>query len=226
VPTLENKGWFTRSGPRLIADSATGEVLGKKLTPARMRLIFDQNMQSAYMAGRWRQMKDNVAFRPWWQYTAVMDIGRITNPDRAPLMRALSEDMHNAVMDNFAAQGRPAWLGLAPSTLASRPKRVGGMILQDSGTLLKSIQAESGPDYAIVGTNQPYAAAHNFGVTTRPHVIRPKNKKALFWPGGPGPRKLVNHPGSKIPARPFLTLTDSDQVRMLLSVSQYLKSLI
>lgn len=73
VPTLEKKGWFTRTAPVLIADTATGEVLGKKLTPARMRLIYDQNMQTAYMAGRHKQMKANAEFRPWWQYTAVMD---------------------------------------------------------------------------------------------------------------------------------------------------------
>lgn len=73
VPTLEKKGWFASTGQRLIADASTGELLGKKLTPARMRLIYDQNMQTAYMAGRYTQMKSNAEFRPWWQYTAVMD---------------------------------------------------------------------------------------------------------------------------------------------------------
>lgn len=32
---------------------------------------------------------------------------------------------------------------------------------------------------------------------TPPHVIRPKNKKALFWVGAAHPVKKVNHPGSK-----------------------------
>lgn len=82
VPTLEKKGWYTKTGPRLIADPETGELLGKKLTPARMRLIYDQNMQTAYMAGRYKQMKANAEFRPWWQYTAVMD-GRTRPAHRA-----------------------------------------------------------------------------------------------------------------------------------------------
>lgn len=34
------------------------------------------------------------------------------------------------------------------------------------------------------------------------HVITPKNKKALSWPGARHPVKLVNHPGT--PAQPFL----------------------
>lgn len=30
-----------------------------------------------------------------------------------------------------------------------------------------------------------------------PHVIRPKNKKALYWKGAKHPVKLVHHPGTK-----------------------------
>jgi hypothetical protein len=37
---------------------------------------------------------------------------------------------------------------------------------------------------------------------TRPHVIEPKDKKALFWPGAEHPVKRVNHPGTK--ANPFM----------------------
>jgi hypothetical protein len=32
---------------------------------------------------------------------------------------------------------------------------------------------------------------------TEPHVIRPKNKKALYWYGANHPVKKVNHPGTK-----------------------------
>jgi hypothetical protein len=31
---------------------------------------------------------------------------------------------------------------------------------------------------------------------TRPHVIEPKDKQALAWPGGRHPVKKVNHPGT------------------------------
>ena len=37
---------------------------------------------------------------------------------------------------------------------------------------------------------------------TRPHTIRAKNKKALYWKGAKHPVKSVNHPGSK--AKPYL----------------------
>lgn len=142
-----------------------------------------------------------------------------------PLMGALSEDMHAAVLDNFDAEGRPAWMGLKPGTIAARTKRGHwpGKILQVSNTLIRSIQHDSGVNYARVGTNEPYARIHQLGGKTRPHVIRAKNKKALAFGGRVV--KSVNHPGSDIPARPFLQLIESDRAGMLRTVSDFLRKL-
>lgn len=52
----------------------------------------------------------------------------------------------------------------------------------------------------VVGTNVNYAAAVEYG--TAPHVIKPKHKKALFWPGARHPVAQVNHPGTR--AQPFM----------------------
>ena len=49
-----------------------------------------------------------------------------------------------------------------------------------------------------------YAAIHELGGRTSPHDIRPRIKKALYWPGARHPVKVVHHPGSLIPARPFI----------------------
>src|SRR5271167_176780 len=40
-----------------------------------------------------------------------------------------------------------------------------------------------------------YARFVEFG--TAPHVIEPKNGKALYWPGAEHPVRRVNHPGTK-----------------------------
>jgi len=105
--------------------------------------------------------------------------------DAAPLMGALAEDMHAAVMDNFDAQGRPAWMGLAPGTIAARTKRGHwpGKILTETGRLRASMQADSGMTWSRVGTNEPYARIHQLGGKTRPHVIKPRNKRALAFGG-------------------------------------------
>ena len=40
-----------------------------------------------------------------------------------------------------------------------------------------------------------YAPYVEFG--TAPHIIEPKNGKALFWPGAEHPVRIVHHPGTK-----------------------------
>ncbi|MFH9826727.1 HK97 gp10 family phage protein [Streptomyces bobili] len=74
----------------------------------------------------------------------------------------------------------------------------------DTGRLRSSIvsRAEgSGRSVGyVIGSNVNYAAAVEYG--TAPHVIKPVNKKALFWPGAAHPVAQVNHPGTR--AQPFL----------------------
>jgi SPP1 gp7 family putative phage head morphogenesis protein len=62
-PILKAKGWWGK-------DADTGAQLG---SPHRLETIFRTNLQSAYMAGRYKQQMENVDDRPYWQYIAVMD---------------------------------------------------------------------------------------------------------------------------------------------------------
>lgn len=118
---------------------------------------------------------------------------------REPLMVKIAGIMMDAVDENFVQGGRPKWKAL---------KYRDGRPLQLSGRLHNSIQPWSDNNQAVVGTNVIYAGIHQNGGQTRPHVIRPRNKKALRFNGRYA--KKVNHPGSKIDARPFLSLTDDD----------------
>ncbi|MBT3921569.1 MAG: hypothetical protein HOF21_03240 [Nitrospina sp.] len=43
-------------------------------------------------------------------------------------------------------------------------------------------------------SNSPVARILEFG--SRPHIIRPKGNKLLFWPGAKHPAKEVRHPGT------------------------------
>lgn len=70
TPLLQQKGWW---GTNAQADKNTGEMTGKGLTPRRLKTIYQTNMQTAYMAGRYKAMMENAADRPYWQYVAVMD---------------------------------------------------------------------------------------------------------------------------------------------------------
>lgn len=69
LPVLVRKGWV---GTGLKADE-DGVLEGKQLMPWRLNTIYQTNMQSAYMAGRYQRMMDNAQSRPYWEYDAVMD---------------------------------------------------------------------------------------------------------------------------------------------------------
>jgi len=127
-----------------------------------------------------------------------------------PLMRSVAGIMFRAVEDNFEQEGRPKWRDLKPSTKLSRYKQGTwpGKILQRSGQLASSIVQFYDATTSVVGSNKVYARIQNNGGKTKPHVIKPKTRRALSF-GGIVVRQ-VNHPGSDIPAREFLRLTPRD----------------
>lgn len=80
--------------------------------------------------------------------------------------------------------------------------------LQRSTSLRRSVRVVDVTDEQVtVGSDKKYAAIHQLGGRTPAHVIRAKKKKALFFTGRFA--KKVNHPGSNIPARPFIPITTS-----------------
>jgi len=70
-----------------------------------------------------------------------------------------------------------------------------------TGHLRRGITTNVGNMEVTVHTsNIKYARLVEEG--TRPHTIRAKNKKALYWKGAKHPVRSVRHPGSK--AKPYL----------------------
>lgn len=99
-PKLQAKGWWgIISGTpedvreelmkrKLIKDANLipdgEEIVTVKLgTPWRLKTIYRTNIQTSYMAGRYKEQIDNVENRPYFQYVAVMD--RRTRPSHAML---------------------------------------------------------------------------------------------------------------------------------------------
>ncbi|PKN07612.1 MAG: phage head morphogenesis protein [Deltaproteobacteria bacterium HGW-Deltaproteobacteria-8] len=79
-PLLKRRGWL---GKGEIRDALTGEVAGRRLAPHRLATIYRTNMQTSYMAGRYKRFAENAAARPYWEYVAVMDSR--TRPEHAAL---------------------------------------------------------------------------------------------------------------------------------------------
>lgn len=92
-----------------------------------------------------------------------------------------------------------------------RAKLSGPVLKVRSGRLLGSIRTEMVEDATsiygrVYSRGVPYAAIHEYGGQTKPHVIRPVRAQMLrFMVGGKVVfAKSVNHPGSKIPERSYL----------------------
>ncbi len=97
---------------------------------------------------------------------------------------------------------------------------------QRTGNLARSITSEVSEDTSSVtgqvgvptaSTAQAYARILHDGGTTRAHVIEAENGKALaFMMNGQMTfRRKVNHPGSNIPARPYLVSALEEQIAQI-----------
>ncbi|WP_051790087.1 hypothetical protein [Streptomyces sp. NRRL S-1022] len=107
---------------------------------------------------------------------------RIDPSARAHVDAAINDWLEHAI--------GPAILGDARNFV---PKR--------SGRLADSLRAEVHDKVLRVGSlDCNYATDVEMG--TAPHVILPRNKKALHWPGADHPVARVNHPGTH--AQPYL----------------------
>jgi phage virion morphogenesis protein len=117
-----------------------------------------------------------------------------------PLMKNIAGIMMDGVEENFDKEGRPdKWTPLAKSTIKQRTKKAywPGKILQMRGELAASITSKYDDNSAIVGTNKVYAAIHQFGGNAG------RSKKA------------------KIPARPYLTLSNYEINLIQKSIIKY-----
>jgi len=78
--------------------------------------------------------------------------------DLSEIMAVIAEDLVSAVSDRYDSEGDGQWPPHAPSTLRSRGG--GAKLLQDTGVLAASTEANSGPDFAEATTGVSYIVYH------------------------------------------------------------------
>lgn len=92
MPLLQSKGWW---GKVLIGDGEGGGQVVQLGSPYRLRTIYQTNLQTSYLAGRYQAMMANVANRPYWMYVAILDAR--TRPE------------HRALHGTIARYDSPFW---------------------------------------------------------------------------------------------------------------------
>jgi len=124
-----------------------------------------------------------------------------------PVLAAVGNLVVKSVKRNFREGGRPEkWVS------SKKPK---GKTLIGTGALMRQIHYKVDDDESgvtVMTGPQKYAAILHFGGKTPAHEIWYKNRQALrfFRNGTPVFYGKVNHPGSVIPARPYMLLQDED----------------
>ncbi len=68
-PKLRAKGWW---GKKLVGYGEGGKVVQLGST-RRLATIYQTNLQTAYMTGRYKALMENIEDRPYFQYVAILD---------------------------------------------------------------------------------------------------------------------------------------------------------
>ncbi|MBN2060704.1 MAG: phage virion morphogenesis protein [Deltaproteobacteria bacterium] len=130
--------------------------------------------------------------------------------DMTPVMREIGEIVDESVQRNFeehrAPDGTP-WKPLAESTKRQKAKRGRNPddILIMNRILMGSIHPDAYPDRMEIGTDEVYAAVHQFGIGERSVIASGRRMAA-------------------IPARPFLGVRDEDWPEIKNAILHFLVS--
>jgi SPP1 gp7 family putative phage head morphogenesis protein len=69
IPTLISKGWYEKKVVQYQGKEKTVDLSA----PWRLKLIYNVNMRTSMMAGRYKAMTDAALLRPYWRYRTVGD---------------------------------------------------------------------------------------------------------------------------------------------------------
>lgn len=141
--------------------------------------------------------------------------------DMSPVMRAIRTELLSQTEANLAAEGKPKWQPLKPSTIAARTKSGSwpGMIMQVSGQLAASYTPGSDAVSAWIGSNKKYAAIQNLGGKIKhkggTRYVKSASHKARFINNDfVGPvHGITGAHDIDIPARPSLPITPAGNLQ-------------
>ena len=139
APKLKAKGWWGRQ----TWNDGRGEDRTVQLgSPWRLKNIYRNNLQSSYMAGRYRRQLALVDERPYWQYVAVMD--------------SRTRPSHRAMNGRVFRWDDPIWQYLYPPNgwncrcrvraLTERQMKRDNLTVENGADYIELVQREAGTD--------------------------------------------------------------------------------
>lgn len=166
-PRLEAKGWWGRQ--IVVSPDGSAEVaqLG---SPHRLATIYQTNMQSAYMAGRYVAALEARETHPYWMYIAVMD--GVTRPSHAAL--------HGKVF----RWDDPIWRHITPPNGYNCRCRIVALTeaeVKRRGLTVESSEGKTGTETVETGVDQRTGEIRSETITTLETTDR-AGKKVRFRP--------------------------------------------
>ena len=141
--------------------------------------------------------------------------------DKKKINSVLGEALKSSAKERFKTEKSPEDKKWKTSLRASTES---GKTLTKSAVLKNSIHKRSDASGFAVGTNVIYAATHQLGDEGRQITIKAKTSRGLvFWIGGKWIRKKQVTIKVKIPARPFLGISDEDRKEIKGTIEDFLK---
>lgn len=172
APKLKAKGWW---GKQTWKD-ARGEDREVQLgSPWRLKNIYRNNLQSAYMAGRYRRQLAAVGERPYWQYVAVRD--------------TLTRPSHRAMNGRVFRWDDPIWQYLYPPNGWNCRCRVRN--LTERQVKRDKLTVETGADYIELVQREAGTNVLTGEVITMDHAVvnlpgGPRMSPDVGWASNPG----------------------------------------
>jgi len=132
IPQLDKHGWW---GKKQGVNKETGEVTEYTVGPRRLKTIYQTNLHTSYMAGRYKGQMEAAADLPYLQYIAVMD-GKTTDRCREMDGRIFRAD--DPVWDALYPPNHWGCRARVRSLTEKQVERMGGRVESSEGRIVES----------------------------------------------------------------------------------------
>jgi phage virion morphogenesis protein len=149
------------------------------------------------------------------QYQEILDfLAKAAKPDIKKIAGFAASELHDISNTAFEQEADPVTGEKWKKLKSPRSDGTTTSILRHHSTLYGSLTDQGFADgRAVLGSNMVYARIHQEGGKTAAHDIRPVQGRALRFNGRFASR--VHHPGSTIPARPYMGIPKDIDRRIL-----------
>jgi phage virion morphogenesis protein len=149
------------------------------------------------------------------QYQKILTaMSKTAKPDLKKIADFTAAELHDISNTAFEQEADPVTGTKWEPLKSPRPDGNTRPLLRDHSILYQSLTHRGSADgKAVLGTNISYARIHQEGGKIAAHEIRPVHAKALRFNGRFA--HTVQHPGSTIPARPYMGIPRDFERRLL-----------